>query len=57
MVGSDIAGTVDKIGENVNNWAIGDRVAGLLQGGTIIIEIHWSSNGTDLKLTGSHLWQ
>jgi len=36
VIGSDIAGTVDKIGENTtsNPWKVGDRVAGLLQGAT-----------------------
>lgn len=35
VIGSDIAGTVDKTGDNVaSKWTIGDRVAGLLQGGT-----------------------
>jgi NADPH:quinone reductase-like Zn-dependent oxidoreductase len=33
VVGSDIAGTVDKLGEGVTDWIVGDRVAGLLQGG------------------------
>jgi len=39
VVGSDIAGVVDKIGDGTDNnetthWAVGDRVAGLLQGAT-----------------------
>jgi len=34
VVGSDIAGTIDKTGNNVSVWTTGDRVAGLLQGGT-----------------------
>ncbi|KAF6764796.1 chaperonin 10-like protein [Ephemerocybe angulata] len=34
VVGSDIAGYVDQIGEGVSNWEVGDRVAGLLQGAT-----------------------
>lgn len=40
IVGSDIAGVVDKIGETDDSlkegrdWKVGDRVAGLLQGGT-----------------------
>jgi len=35
VIGSDIAGTVDKTGDNVaSKWSIGDRVAGLLQGAT-----------------------
>jgi NADPH:quinone reductase-like Zn-dependent oxidoreductase len=33
VVGSDIAGVVDKIGGHVTGWKVGDRVAGLLQGG------------------------
>lgn len=32
-VGSDIAGTVDKVGDGVKGWRVGDRIAGLLQGG------------------------
>ena len=37
VIGSDIAGTVDKIGKDVTSdrWKVGDRVAGLLQGGKI----------------------
>jgi len=34
VVGSDISGVVDKIGAGVTEWRVGDRVAGLLQGGT-----------------------
>jgi len=34
VVGSDISGTVDKVGENVTQWSVGDRVAGFLQGAT-----------------------
>ncbi|KAK7033993.1 hypothetical protein VNI00_012423 [Paramarasmius palmivorus] len=34
VVGSDIAGTVDKVGDGVMRWSIGDRVAGFLQGAT-----------------------
>ena len=34
VVGSDVAGTIEKIGTNVTGWGVGDRVAGLLQGGT-----------------------
>lgn len=33
VVGSDIVGIVDKLGEGVTQWKAGDRVAGLLQGG------------------------
>lgn len=33
VVGSDIAGTVEKIGEGVTSWNVGDRAAGFLQGG------------------------
>lgn len=33
VVGSDIAGTVDKVGPNVSQWIVGDRVTGFLQGG------------------------
>lgn len=36
VVGSDIAGIVDMIGEDVSEWHVGDRVAGLLQGGTLL---------------------
>ena len=32
-MGSDIAGVVDMVGEGVSEWNVGDRVAGLLQGG------------------------
>lgn len=32
-VGSDIAGVVDLVGSEVSQWKVGDRVAGLLQGG------------------------
>ena len=35
VVGSDISGIVDKIGAGVTEWQVGDRVAGLLQGGTL----------------------
>jgi NADPH:quinone reductase-like Zn-dependent oxidoreductase len=35
VVGSDISGVVDKIGAGVTEWRVGDRVAGLLQGGTL----------------------
>ncbi|GLB42901.1 putative zinc-binding oxidoreductase [Lyophyllum shimeji] len=34
VVGSDISGTVEKVGENVTQWSVGDRVAGFLQGAT-----------------------
>ncbi|THH26749.1 hypothetical protein EUX98_g7436 [Antrodiella citrinella] len=34
VVGSDIAGVVDKLGEGVLRWNVGDRVAGFLQGAT-----------------------
>jgi NADPH:quinone reductase-like Zn-dependent oxidoreductase len=34
VVGSDIAGIVDKVGSGVTGWQVGDRVAGLLQGAT-----------------------
>ncbi|KZP34151.1 GroES-like protein [Athelia psychrophila] len=34
VVGSDIAGTVDKLGSGVDAWKLGERVAGLLQGAT-----------------------
>jgi threonine dehydrogenase-like Zn-dependent dehydrogenase len=35
VIGSDIAGTIDKLGKNLvsDQWNVGDRVAGLLQGG------------------------
>ncbi|TCD61243.1 hypothetical protein EIP91_008710 [Steccherinum ochraceum] len=33
-VGSDIAGVVDKVGESVTQWKVGDRIAGFLQGAT-----------------------
>ncbi|CAA7264552.1 unnamed protein product [Cyclocybe aegerita] len=32
VVGSDFAGTVDRAGEEVTRWRIGDRVAGFVQG-------------------------
>lgn len=34
VVGSDIAGIVDKVGSEATQWRAGDRVAGLLQGAT-----------------------
>ncbi|KAF4622235.1 hypothetical protein D9613_009386 [Agrocybe pediades] len=34
VIGSDVAGIVDKLGHGVTAWAVGDRVAGLLQGAT-----------------------
>ncbi|KAH8100360.1 chaperonin 10-like protein [Cristinia sonorae] len=34
VVGSDIAGTVDKLGPGVTLWRVGDRVASFLQGAT-----------------------
>ena len=33
VIGSDIAGVVDEVGEGVFSWQVGDRVAGLVQGG------------------------
>lgn len=35
VIGSDIAGTIDELGKNLasDHWNVGDRVAGLLQGG------------------------
>ena len=34
VLGSDVAGTIEKIGSDVTGWGVGDRVAGFLQGGT-----------------------
>ncbi|KAG6919676.1 hypothetical protein DXG01_002619 [Tephrocybe rancida] len=34
VVGSDFAGVVDKVGENVKQWQVGDRVTGFVQGAT-----------------------
>ncbi|KDR73026.1 hypothetical protein GALMADRAFT_73353 [Galerina marginata CBS 339.88] len=34
VVGSDVAGVIDEIGDEVKQWKVGDRVAGLLQGAT-----------------------
>ncbi|KAF9026900.1 GroES-like protein [Hymenopellis radicata] len=34
VVGSDIAGVVEKLGSGVTEWKVGDRAAGLLQGAT-----------------------
>ncbi|KAI3595160.1 zinc-binding oxidoreductase [Moniliophthora roreri] len=34
VVGSDIAGVVDKLGDGVSRWSIGDRVASFVQGAT-----------------------
>ncbi|KAF5375944.1 hypothetical protein D9615_008213 [Tricholomella constricta] len=36
VVGSDIAGTVEKVGKDVTQWSVGDRVAGFLQGATSV---------------------
>lgn len=33
VVGSDFAGTVDQVGEDVTQWKVGDRVTGFVQGG------------------------
>ncbi|KAG6817774.1 hypothetical protein H0H87_003182 [Tephrocybe sp. NHM501043] len=35
-VGSDFAGTIDKVGEGVTQWKIGDEVAGFVQGATSV---------------------
>ena len=35
VVGSDVAGMIEKVGTEVTGWGVGDRVAGLLQGGTV----------------------
>ena len=34
VVGSDLAGTIVKIGTDVTEWGVGDRVAAFLKGGT-----------------------
>lgn len=36
VIGSDVAGYVDQVGQDVpeGRWKVGDRAAGLLQGGT-----------------------
>jgi NADPH:quinone reductase-like Zn-dependent oxidoreductase len=34
MIGSDLAGTIVKIGADVTEWGVGDRVAAFLKGGT-----------------------
>ncbi|TCD60170.1 hypothetical protein EIP91_010617 [Steccherinum ochraceum] len=34
VVGSDISGVVEKLGQDVTQWKVGDRVAGLVQGAT-----------------------
>ncbi|KAG6919677.1 hypothetical protein DXG01_002620 [Tephrocybe rancida] len=34
VVGSDFSGVVDKVGENVKQWKVGDRVTGFVQGAT-----------------------
>ncbi|KAG6900672.1 hypothetical protein C0993_005905 [Termitomyces sp. T159_Od127] len=36
VVGSDFAGTVDRIGEDVTQWKVGDRVTGFVQGATSV---------------------
>lgn len=33
VVGSDFSGTVEKLGEGVTQWKVGDRVSGFNQGG------------------------
>ncbi|KAG6864986.1 hypothetical protein C0991_005808 [Blastosporella zonata] len=35
-VGSDFSGTVDKVGEGVTQWEVGDEVAGFVQGATSV---------------------
>ncbi|KAG6847164.1 hypothetical protein H0H93_009762, partial [Arthromyces matolae] len=36
VVGSDFSGTVDKLGEGVTQWKVGDRVTGFVQGATSV---------------------
>ena len=44
VVGSDIAGIVDMVGEDVSEWHVGDRVAGLLQGGALVVSTNDTIN-------------
>lgn len=44
VIGSDIAGIVDKVGAGVDAWKVGERVAGLLQGGEDSRLIYIGSN-------------
>jgi NADPH:quinone reductase-like Zn-dependent oxidoreductase len=54
VVGSDIAGTVDKLGDGVSDWNVGDRVAGLLQGGKSLSNISCAEVSPYVE---SDIWQ
>jgi len=47
VVGSDIAGVIDKVGDGVTAWHVGDRVAGLLQGGVLNISFTYLTDASN----------
>jgi len=56
VVGSDVAGTVDKLGKNVTECAVGDKVAGLLQGGEFDV-VHTMESHPLRRWHLSYVWQ